>query len=458
MTENVTLKISISGVRGVVGDSLTPQLAGRFASAFGTYIGPGKVIVGRDARSSGEMLENAVFAGLIAVGCQPVDIGICPIPSVLLLTKDVRARGGVVVTASHNPREWNGLKFLSRRGLYLTASEVEELLDIYHQGEFSFARADKHRPAISEPHPTRHHLARLLGSLDVGLIRGKKIRVVADCNNGAGAVLFPEFLEALGCEVTALNTTPDGTFAHQSEPVPENLTGLCRRVREAGADVGFAQDADADRLAIVDENGRFIGEEYTLALSAAFVLRHRKGKLATNLVTSRMIDDIAGAAGCQVVRAPTGEANVVEAMLREGCIFGGEGNGGSIEPRVVAVRDSLVSIAYVLQYMAETNKTVSQLVAEIPRYRMIKTKFPCSPGAAAQVAAETHKAFAGRADAQFNTIDGLRIDLPEGWVSVRASNTEPIMRIMAEARDAAVAQDLVDRVREIADAAIAKAP
>jgi phosphomannomutase len=302
------------------------------------------------------------------------------------------------------------------------------------------------------------HVDAVCAVIDAKAIAARRFKVVVDSVNGAGGTVTPILLGRLGCKLVHINADPTGRFAHPPEPAEENLTQLCQAVQEHRADVGFAQDPDADRLVIVDENGRFIGEEYTLALSAAFVLRHRKGKLATNLVTSRMIDDIAAAAGCQVVRAPTGEANVVEAMLREGCIFGGEGNGGSIEPRVVAVRDSLVSIAYVLQYMAETNKTVSQLVAEIPRYTMIKTQFPCSPGAAAQVAAETHKAFAGRADAQFNTIDGLRIDLPEGWVSVRASNTEPIMRIMAEARDAAVAQDLVDRVREIADAAIAKAP
>src|SRR5512136_14756 len=334
MRMKLSLKIGISGVRGIVGDSLTPQLAGRFAAAFGTYAGLGKVVVGRDARPSGEMLENAVFAGLLAAGCQPVDIGICPIPSVLLLTKELRAQGGIVVTASHNPKEWNGLKFLSRHGLYLSPSEVEEFLDIYHQGEFSFVRADKHRSIIEELRPTRYHLAKLLKNLDVDLIRKKKVKVAADCNNGAGAILLPEFLDALGCEVTLINTTPDGTFAHQSEPVPENLGELCRLVREAGADIGFAQDADADRLAVVDETGEAIGEEMTLALAVKYVLTQTPGPVVVNLSATQAIDDLARRAGVDVFRTKIGETNVVEELLACRGVVGGEGNGGVIWPRV----------------------------------------------------------------------------------------------------------------------------
>jgi phosphomannomutase len=258
-------------------------------------------------------------------------------------------------------------------------------------------------------------------------------------------------LGALGCEFVHLNGEASGQFAHAPEPVEENLSGLCEAVRKHRADVGFAQDPDGDRLAIVDETGRFIGEEYTLALAAALVLRRRKGKIATNLATSRMVDDVAAAAGCEVVRAPTGEANVVEAMQREGCILGGEGNGGVIEPRVAGVRDSLVGIAYVLQYLTETGRTVSQLVEEIPRYCLLKTKLACPAGIAGDVARRTREAFADRPGARFNDADGLRVDLSEGWVSVRASNTEPIMRIFAEAGSEEAAQALAAEVRRIAD-------
>jgi phosphomannomutase len=295
-----------------------------------------------------------------------------------------------------------------------------------------------------------------MGAVDVNLIASKRFKVVVDSINGAGCFVTPTLLAELGCEVSHLNAEPTGRFAHEPEPIKQNLTQLCEAVRKHKAAVGFAQDPDADRLVIVDERGEFIGEEYTLALAAAFVLSRRKGKLklATNLATSRMIDDLAAAAGASVVRTPTGEANVVEAMDREGCIFGGEGNGGVIEPRVVPVRDSLVGMAYLLQYMAQTLKTVSQLVAEIPSYVMLKTKFAAPAGAAAEVAQRTKKAFESRPDAKFNTEDGLRIDLSEGWVSVRSSNTEPIMRIMAEAKTEAAAQELVNQVRAIADAVI----
>ena len=453
------LMVSVSGVRGTVGGTLTPGVACEFACAFGTLVGAGKTAtLARDTRPSGPMLRSAVAAGLVASGLSVIDLGVVTTPGAALMTAKLQAAGGAVITASHNPAPYNGIKFLQPTGTALTADQAQELRRLWEGRAFKLADADHQGSESMELRTHGFHVDAVCAVIDAKPIAARRFKVVVDSVNGAGGTVTPMLLGRLGCELAHINAEPTGRFAHPPEPVEENLAQLCQAVRKHRADVGFAQDPDADRLAIVDENGRFIGEEYTLALSAAFVLRHRKGKLATNLVTSRMIDDIAAAAGGQVVRAPTGEANVVEAILREGCIFGGEGNGGSIEPRVVAVRDSLVSIAYVLQYMAETNKTVSQLVAEIPRYTMIKTKFPCSPGAAAQVAAETHKAFTSRADAQFNTIDGLRIDLPEGWVSVRASNTEPIMRIMAEARDAAVAGDLVDRVRKIADAAIAKAP
>jgi phosphomannomutase len=444
MKDKLTLKISISGVRGVVGDSLTPQVAGRFAAAFGTYIGPGKVVVGRDARPSGEMLENAVFAGLIAVGCQPVDIGICPIPSVLLLTKDLRARGGVVVTASHNPKEWNGLKFLSGRGLYLTTSEVEEFLDIYHQGEFSLVRADRQRPVIEEARPTRHHLARLLACLDAGLIQKRKFKVAADCSNGAGSVLLPEFLAALGCEVTLLNATPDGTFARQPEPVPENLGELCRCVREVKADVGFAQDADADRLAVIDERGEALGEDITLALAVKYVLGRTPGPVAVNLSASRAIDELAGKAGVPVFRTKIGESNVIEEMLARGAVIGGEGNGGVIWPKVHPCRDSFAAAGLVLEDMARSGKTVSWLKREIPAYVMIKDKMAGNPEQAHRVLGLLKRAHEAE---EISTLDGLKIQFGNSSVHIRPSNTEPIIRIQAEAKSRKTAEAVLRRFK-----------
>ncbi len=444
MSATLSLKVSISGVRGIIGDSLTPQLAARFGAAFGTYAGTGRIILGRDARPSGEMLGNAVRAALLAVGCQPVDVGICPIPSALLLTKELKARGGIVVTASHNPKAWNGLKFLSSRGLYLSSSEVVEFLDIYHQGEFSFVRADRYRTAQAEPDPTHRHLVKLLKAFDVELVRKKRFKVVADCNNGAGAVLFPKFLAELGCDVTLLSATPGGTFVHESEPVAENLSALCRRVREVGADVGFAQDADADRLGIIDEKGEALGEEMTFALAAKHILARTPGPVVANLSTTRAIDDLAREAGVPVFRTKIGETNVVEEVLARKAVIGGEGNGGVIWPAVHPCRDSFAAAGLILQSMAETGKTVSRLRSEIPYYAMVKDKIPGTPEDAHRILGPLRKKYAG---ADVSTLDGLLVQLKDASVHIRPSNTEPIIRIQAEAKSLARARAVLGRFK-----------
>ncbi len=450
------LMVSVSGVRGTVGGTLTPLVACEFGCAFATMLGGtcptgGKTVaIGRDTRLSGPMVSQAVTAGLLACGVDVVELGVATTPGIALMTKLLKADGGVVVTASHNPAEYNGIKFLQPTGTGLTAAAAERLAAAWRAKQFTFADADHQGSRRRQGNTHGLHIDTVCEVLDCTRIAAQRFKVVLDSVNGAGCVVSPMLLGRLGCEVRHLNGEATGVFAHPPEPVEANLADLCAEVRKHKAAIGFAQDADADRLAIVDETGRFIGEEYTLALAAMFVLRHRKGKLATNLATSRMIDDVAAAAGCDVVRAPTGEANVVEAMAREGCIFGGEGGGGVIEPRVVPVRNSLVGMSYVLQLMAETGKTVSQLVAEIPRYVMIKTKLPCPPGAAEQVIAKVRREFTGRAGAGFNDADGLRVELPDGWLSVRASNTEPIMRIMAEGADERTARGLVDQAQRLA--------
>jgi phosphomannomutase len=450
------LIVSVSGVRGIVGATLSPVTACEFGCAFGTMLGAGSTVaVGRDTRLSGPMLISALKAGLLACGLDVVDLGVATTPGIALMTKLLKAAGGVVVTASHNPAQYNGLKFLQPSGTGLIAAAAEKLKGIWQSRQFTFADGDHQGQERRQTNTHGLHVDAVCALIDEKGIASKRYKVVLDSVNGAGCVVSPMLLGRLGCEVCHLNAEASGRFAHAPEPIEENLSELCQAVRRHKAAVGFAQDADADRLALVDENGVFIGEEYTLALAAAYVLRHRKGKLAANLVTSRMIDDLAAAAGCEVVRAPTGEANVVEAMTREGCIFGGEGGGGVIEPRVVPVRNSLVGMAYVLQYMAETGKTISQLVAAIPRYVMVKTKLPCPPGAMQRIAAAVQQAFAGREGVRFNPSDGLRVDLPEGWVCVRASNTEPILRILAEAAEAGRAQGLSEEVGRIVQQAAA---
>jgi len=449
------LIVSVSGVRGTIGGTLTPQVASDFGCAFAVMLGAGrKVVLGRDTRPSGPMIADAVTAGMLAGGLNVVDLGVVTTPGVALMTRKLGADGAVVVTASHNPARYNGIKFLQPAGCGLTAEMAARLGEIWRAGGFAPGRAGRRGRLSRDGSTHRKHVAAVCDACDVEVIRSGKFKVALDSINGAGCQVTPMLLDRLGCRLVHINGEPTGRFAHEPEPIEQNLGSLCAAVKEYSADVGFGQDPDADRLVVVDETGTFIGEEYTLALAAAQVLRHRKGKLATNLATSRMIDDVAAGAGAEVVRAPTGEANVVEAMMRENCIFGGEGNGGVIDPQVVPVRDSLVGIATVLQAMAETHKTVSQLVGELPSYVMLKTKLACPAGAAAEAVRRTRQMFEGVENAKINDSDGLRVDLPDGWLSVRASNTEPIMRIIAEARSRRAAEELVQSARKIADEVI----
>lgn len=446
------LMVSVSGVRGTIGGTLTPLVACEFGLAYGAMLGAGKsIVIGRDTRPSGPMIHSAVTAGLLASGVNVVDLGVATTPGIALMVTRTKADGGVIITASHNPIEYNGIKFLQPTGPALTARSAAELKRIWQAKGFKPVDARRQGQLTRNTKTHTEHVDAVCNLVDTLGIAAKRFKVVLDSINGAGCVVTPMLLGRLGCEYVHLNSEATGLFAHTPEPVKENITQLCDAVRKHKAAVGFAQDPDADRLVIVDENGNFIGEEYTLALGTAWVLQKRKGKVATNLVTSRMMDDVVAAAGCQLVRSPTGEANVAEAMAREGCIFGGEGNGGVMDPRVVPVRDSLVGIAMILQYMAATGKTISQLVAEIPSYVFLKTKFPCPAGVAPEVAQATKAAFASTQGAAFNEEDGLRIDLPQGWLSVRASNTEPIMRIVAEARDEETASGLIAQARQIAD-------
>ncbi len=451
------LIVSVSGVRGTVGEALTPRVACDFACAFAGLLGGGStVVLARDTRPSGDSISSAAKAGLLACGVDVIDLGVVTTPGAALMTRTLGADGAVVITASHNPIEYNGMKFLQPSGPALTAEQANRLARSWREGRFRFADARGQGQARSDDSTHTRHVEAVCNLVDVEQIAGKRFRVVLDSINGAGCGVTPMLLQRLGCDLVHMNGEPTGDFAHEPEPVERNLSQLCRAVAEHEADVGFAQDPDADRLVLVDERGRFISEEYTLAVAAADVLARRKGDLATNMVTSRMIDDVAAAAGCRVLRAPTGEANVAELMSREGCIFGGEGNGGVMEPQLAPVRDSLVGIAYILRRLAETGRSLSELVAEIPSYCFVKTKLSCTSGAAGPVIEATRRAFAETPEARFDDADGLRIDLPDGWVSVRGSNTEPILRIFAEAGDQQTATGLIEHVRRIAEEIIGR--
>lgn len=446
MKKRLPLKISISGVRGVVGDSLTPQLLASFAQAFGSYLGRGKVIVGQDARISGTMVKNAIYSGILSVGCQPVNVGICPIPSILILTKERRAIGGIAVTASHNPKDWNGLKFINGKGLFLNHSQIEEFLDIYHQGDFSLVKVEKYKSLLSEKDPTDLHLKKLLNYLNVDLIRRKKFKVAADCCNGAGAVLMPQFLEALGCQMILINTTLDGAFAHHPEPIPENISKLSRIIKEKNADIGFVQDADADRLAIVNEKGEPIGEELTLALAVKYILNKKPGPVVTNLSTTQAIDNIAGEHDAPVFRTKIGEINVVEEIINRKAVIGGEGNGGVIFPEIHPCRDSFVAVGLTLEFMASSGKSISQLQEEIPKYYMIKDKIDGTSEQAYPILRELKKKYSGKE--QISTLDGLKINFRDAWIHIRPSNTESIIRVVAEAKSRDGAEMLLKKFKK----------
>ncbi len=443
---------SVSGIRGVVGDGFTAQDAADFAAALGTYLAGGEVVIGRDSRPSGAELYQAASAALVNCGCTVIDLGITSTPGVAFMVRAHRAAGGLIITASHNPAPWNGLKFLSPEGSAPDLETARAIWSIRDQRRFRVAPPDRRGRVVGDPTADEQHVAAVLGVVDAPAIEQRRFRVVLDSNHGAGGAAGRLLLEALGCRVFPLFAEPHGNFAHPPEPLEPHLTELGAEVRRAGADIGFAQDPDADRLAIVDERGRYLGEEYTLALSACHLFRRHPGPAATTLSTSRMIDDLAEQAGgnCVVHRTAVGEANVVAGIREHDCVIGGEGNGGVIDPRVGLVRDSITAMALTLQLLADEGRSVGTLADRIPRYAIVKHKVTCPQQRIEEVLAATARHYH---DQRLNVVDGVRVDWPDRWVHVRGSNTEPIVRIIAEAREpdtaralAADAGAVVDRV------------
>ncbi len=440
MRKPLSLKIGISGVRGIVGDSLTPQLVASFAGAFGTYAGAGPIIVGTDSRPSREMVKQAVIAGLLGAGCTPVDVGIVPVPALQLHVRETHAFGGICVTASHNPIEWNALKFFGPDGVILRPSQAAELVDLYHQGIYTRAIAANIREVRADATTLRRHREAILGTVNVEAIRARRFRVAVDACNGAASYASPAFLRALGCDVVEYCTNPYEPFPRNPEPTPENITELCEVVKLADADIGFAQDADADRLAIVDETGAALGEECTLALAVRHVLRRTPGPVVVNISTSRMIDDVAAACDCPVIRTRVGEVNVIEGMARAKATIGGEGNGGVIVPAINPCRDSFVGMALILEALATEGGPIGEMRARIPRYAMMKEKLDCPSREIAPALRALQDRYAAET---IDLMDGLKILWPDRWLQARGSNTEPIIRVTAEAPTDADARALV---------------
>ena len=449
------LIISISGMRGIIGENLTSAIAADYGCAFGTFLKRSaghsdnklKVCIGRDSRVSGPMILSAVASGLCSAGIDVVDLGIVPTPSVGVMIRQLDCAGGVVITASHNPVPYNGIKLLLGNGIAPPADMAQQIRQCYFDKDFDEVGSIDCGSIACNTDTNQVHIDKVAAIVEPETIKAKKFKVVLDSVNGAGGQIGAQLLERFGCEVVGMNLEPTGIFSHTPEPTKDNLVTLCDKMNAVGADIGFAQDPDADRLAIVDENGTYIGEEYTLAMAAMHVFSKTKGLAAANLSTSRMIDDVAERTGCKVLRTAVGEANVAQAMVENNCVIGGEGNGGIIDLRVGPVRDSLVGMALVLELMAETGKSVSQLVEEVGGYFVDKAKFAADKAQADDIIEQAKLAFP---EATMNTIDGCRFDFEDGWVHLRTSNTEPVMRVIVETETEEIAQkyiDIVDSIR-----------
>ena len=440
------LIVSVSGVRGIVGGSLTPEVASRFAAALGTHLGGGTVVVGRDSRPSGELLKHAVLAGLFSTGCRADDIGIAPTPTVGVAVTALGAAGGIQITASHNPAPWNGLKLFGPDGAVLPAAAGERVKAIFEADGYKRVGWNGVGGLRRSPDPADDHLRKVLDQVSVARVSAAGFNVFLDANGGAGGPLAGRLLDELGCRVTRHNCDPDGVFAHEAEPIPAHLTDVAPWVAQTGSAVGFVLDPDADRLALIDERGECVSEELTLALAVKYRLRQEAGLVVVNMSTSRVIQDLAEAAGGSFQRTAVGEANVVEGMRAGGAVVGGEGNGGVIDPRVGWVRDPFIGMALILSLLAEERKPLSQLVAELPRYAMLKTKFELPRENLSAAFASLRGAWPAAA---VDTRDGLRLDGPDWWLHVRGSNTEPVVRVIAEAPTADHARQLCDEAGRI---------
>ncbi|MDP3911680.1 MAG: phosphoglucosamine mutase [Gemmatimonadales bacterium] len=458
-----TLMVSVSGVRGLVGTDLTPEVVARWAAAFGTWARNGRsggrtarrpvsIVLGRDARTSGPMFAQAAIAGLMSVGCDIIDVGLVPTPTVQLAVEHHRAAGGLILTASHNPIEWNALKFVGPDGIFLDGDAGTRVREMA-AGHTTLQRANYN--AIgglrADAEAISRHLSAVLAlpAVTASATRRRRFRVALDTVRGVGGAVMPELLKRLGCRVAAINLETDGLFPRPPEPVPENLKALGALVRKHRADIGIAVDPDVDRLAIVDETGRAIGEDYTLAFAIRAVRPSRRRPVVCNLSTSLVVDDAARASGATVVRAPVGEAHVARKIIALKAVIGGEGNGGVMYPALHVGRDAPLAAALVLSLLARERVSVSELVARAPRYTIVKAKVERGMWNAESMG-EVYTALRARfPDAAADTQDGLRLAWADRWLHVRPSGTEPIIRFIAEAAERADAEHLITEGRHL---------
>ena len=444
-----SLRITIGGARGIVGESLTPDLLVSYSHAFGTYVSGGRVLISRDTRPSGEMVRRCVLAGLQAAGCEVVDLGICPTAALQLAVGQSDAAGGMAITAGHNDIGWNALKTVRHDGIFLNRAQAEELLDIYHQREFLKASWDQLHPAREDTEAGNRHLEAVAGQVDVAAIRDRALVVAVDCVNGACSRYAPLLLGQLGCRFVEMNVDPTLPFPHKPDPSPANLSQLQALVKASGADAGFCFDADGDRLGIVCENGHLPGEEMTICLAAEMILsRGDEGPVVTNLCTTQGLDDLAQSHGHRpVIHTGIGQAYISEAALNNAACVGGEGSGGCLFPRLNYANDSLATMAHVLELMARRGR-LSGIVNALPQYTMTKASLPCP----AQFAFSALEALReeGEPDwadpAQTDLTDGTRYQGDRCWAYVRVSATEPLIRVISEAPEAEQSKAMTDKL------------
>ena len=439
---------SLSGLRGIYGDGLTPEVIISYTKAFGSIIGQ-KIVIGRDTRSSGPEIESLVIKSLQSIGCTPIQLGIATTPTTQIAVEKLNADGGIIITASHNTAEWNGLKFLGSDGTFIGKEEFEKIQTKLN----SIIDGDDEAPQQeieSYENSDKDHLDLVLSMshLNIDNIRKRKFKVAIDCVNGAASKLLPELLRSLGCEVTAIHCDPDTEFPHNPEPLEKNLSELIELTEKSGSDVGFAVDPDGDRLAIVANGGQYISEEYTIVIATEVVLSNMdEGQtVVTNLSTTRALDDIASRYKAELSRTSIGEINVVSGMKKVGAVIGGEGNGGVILPELHYGRDALIGAALALQFMTQHEDPLSELYTKLPRYVMHKGKVNLGAVSADDALQNLADYFSGE---KIDLRDGVKIEKSEGWIHVRKSNTEPIMRIYTEANDAAGAERLAEEAEHI---------
>jgi len=441
------LIVSVSGIRGVVGKNLTSKTVEQFTLAVSSVLEAGPLVVTRDGRANGVELAEDVCRTLSSSGRNVINGGVAATPTTGVLIREVQAAGGIQISASHNPIQYNGLKLFDQTGRVLTAQRGEQVREIYQQSAEPSLSGDRPGTITISEDTISDHLNLVLATVDVDRIRSRNYRVLLDANHGAGGLLGRRLLETLGCQPILLGEEANGKFQHGPEPTASNLTSICQQVAEQDVAIGFCQDPDADRLAIIDASGNYLGEEYTMALCVDHVLQQRSGPIVTNCATSRMIEDLSNKYGVAFHRSAVGEANVVDAMMTTQACFGGEGNGGPIDPRVGYVRDSFVGMALVLDAMAAEDQSVRSLADRLPCYSIHKTQITV---AVERMPAIFHTLENQLTAATSSRLDGLRLDWPDQWLLIRASNTEPLVRLIAEATDPAAAEQLCQQAAAIA--------